>query len=315
MRRVLLLVMVALGGSLLPTAGAAGASKVSEFGDTCEGVRSGAPYGAVFEFSRKGAPLPVAAPVSGVLTRWIAHMPALFPESGVPPMAVRLVRVLGSGSVEVTAKSSLEKLRPGKNEFETRLPVAAGERLAFGSSEGGSIVCYINSPVPTEESGGGIGFPIPQPGERASYEAVEAAVPVSGVIEPDGDGDGDGYGDLTQDGCPQSRDFHGPCPVLHFAPGYEVGPRAIRVRVRSSVRARVAVSGLLPQLGASMGARKTIPAHRLTTFRLAITPVLREMLQRLDSSRTLRIPFLARVNHVPGNVSTDRLTVRVPGRG
>lgn len=312
MRRLLLLVMAVLVGSLLSTAGATAASKGGEFGDTCEGVQSGAPYGAVFELSRKGSPLPAAAPVSGVLTKWIAHMPAAFP-AGVPPLAVRLVRVVGAGTVEVTGKSSPETLHPGKNEFETRLPVEAGEHLAFGSNQGGSIVCTTFSPEPLEESGGGIGFPVPQPGEKASFEATEYAVPVSGVVEPDRDGDG--YGDLTQDGCPQSADFHSACPVLHFASGYEVGARAIRVRVRSSVRARVAVSGLLPQLGASMGARKTIPAHKLTAFRLAITPVLDKMLHRLDSSKTLRIPFVARVNHVPGNISTDRLTVRVPGRG
>lgn len=312
MRRVFLLVTVVLVGSLLPTAGAAGASKGGEFGDTCVGVESGAPYGSIFELSRKGSPLPAAAPVSGVLTKWIAYMPAEFP-AGIPRQSVRLVRVLGSGKVEVTAKSSLEALHAGKNEFETRLPVQAGEHLAFGSNEGGAISCLTLPPENVEANSGGIGFPIPQPGETATFEATEDAVPVSGRIEPDRDGDG--FGDLTQDGCPQSADFHGACPVLRFSPGYKIGDRTIRVTVRSSVRARVAVSGLLPQLGASTGARKTIPARKPTPFRLAITPVLHGILNRLDSSKTLKVPFIARVNHVPGNVSTDRLTVRIPGRG
>ena len=312
MRRVLLLVIAALTGSLLLTTAAAGAQKGGEFGDTCAGVESGAPYGSVFELSRQGSPLPAAAPTSGVLTKWIAYMPAEFP-GGVPRQSIRLVRVAGSGQVEVTAKSSLETLSAGKNEFETRLPVRAGEHIAFGSNEGGAIVCLTLPPNEVQANSGGIGFPIPQPGEKASFEATEDAVPVSGVIEPDRDGDG--FGDLTQDGCPQSADFHSACPVLHFSPGYKVGNRTIGVKVRSSVKARVAVSGLLPQLGASTGARKTIPARKPTTFRLAITPVLNEILHRLDSSKTLRVPFVARVNHVPGNVSTDRLTVRVPGRG
>ncbi len=313
MRPVLLAVMAVLVGSLLWTSGVAGAAQQGgEFGDTCEGVQSGAPYAAAFELSRKGSPLPAAAPVSGVLTKWIAHMPADFP-TGLPPQAVRLVRVVGSGAVEVTAKSSLETLHPGENEFETRLPVKAGEYLAFGSGEGGSIVCSTFSSESLEERGGAIGFPLPGPGQKAPFEATEYAVPVSGVIEPDRDGDG--YGDLTQDGCPQSAEYHGACPVLHFAPSYEIGARAIRVRVRSSLRARVAVSGLLPHRGAAMGAMKTIPPHRLTTFRLGITPALHRMLRRLDSRKALRIPFVARVDHMAGNVGTDRLTVRVPGRG
>lgn len=87
------------------------------------------------------------------------------------------------------------------------------------------------------------------------------------------------------------------------------------MKVRSSVKARVAVSGLLPQLGASIGLRKTIPGRKPTTFRLELSPVLKKMLQRLDSSKTLGVPFVARVNHVPGNIGTDRLTVRLPGRG
>jgi hypothetical protein len=311
-RRVLLLVTVALAGSLLLTAGASAASKGGQFGDNCVGVEAGAPFGSVFELSRQGSPFPAAAPVSGVLTKWIAYMPAELP-AGLPPQAVRLVRLVGPGQVEITAKSSRETLHGGKNEFETRLPVRAGEHLAFGSNEAASVVCLTLPPNEIRANSGGIALPIPQPGELASFEATEDAVPVSGVVEPDRDEDG--FGDISQDGCPQSADFHSACPVLHFAPRYEVGDRAIRVKVRSSLRARVAVSGLLPQLGASTGARKTIPAKKLTTFRLLITPVLNEMLHKLDSSKTLRIPFVARVNHVPGNVSTDRLTVRVPGRG
>ncbi len=314
MRRVLSLMTIALAGSLLSAvgaAGAAGASRGGEFGDACVGGESGAPYGAIFELSRPGSSLPAAARDSGVLTKWLARMPAQLP-SALPRQSIRLVRLAGSGAIEVTAKSSLENLHVGRNEFDTRLPVLAGEYLALGSNQGGSIVCRV-PPQSSQASSGSIGLPLPQPGETASFAATTAAVPVSGVVEPDGDGDG--YGDLTQDGCPQSADFHGPCPVLHFSPAYEVGAHTITVSVRSSLRARVAVSGLLPQLGASTGARKTIPAHKLTPFRLAITPVLEGMLHRLDPSRTLRVPFVARVNHVTGNVSTARLTVRLRGRG
>ncbi|OJU85855.1 MAG: hypothetical protein BGO11_17750 [Solirubrobacterales bacterium 70-9] len=306
----------AVGGSLLVTAGATGATKGGEFGDTCAATQSGAPFGAVFERSHTGSPLPLAAPVSGVLTKWTAYMPALFPAEGVPPFTVRLVRVLGSGEVEVTAKAALESMKPGKNEFETRLPIEAGEYLAFGSNEGGAIVC----PPPSEEeeergihaASGGIEMPLPQPGGKASFAASEVRVPVSGVIEPDVDGDG--YGDLTQDGCPQGAEYHGACPVLHFAPGYTVGNGSVQVQVKSSLGARVAVTGVLPGLGTSLGTRKTIAAGKLTTFNLAIPPALGAQLRKLDSHKSLRVPLVARVNRVTGNVSTDRMTVRIPGR-
>jgi hypothetical protein len=317
MRRLLLLVLAsALAGSSVLCAGAAAAPKGGEFGDTCQGVQ--APpgiFGATFERSRTGSPLPAAAPVAGVLTRWIAYMPELFPAEDVPPMTVRLVRVLGGGEVEVTAKAALEKLRPGKNEFETRLPVAAGEYLAFGSGEGGSIVCSEPSaeePNVRVESGG-IGFPLPQPGQKAPFEAISNPVPVSGVIEPDVDGDG--FGDLTQDGCPQGVAYHGSCPTLSFAPGYRVGAGALRVRLRSSLPARVAVSGVVPGLGTSLAARKSVGAGKLATFALTIPPALRAKLARFDSSRSLHVHLAARVARVSGGVGTDRLTVRLPGRG
>ena len=118
MRRAILTAMaLALGVSLLTASGAGAAAKGGEFGDTCEGTRSGAPYGAAFETSRTGASMPLAAPTSGVLTKWIAYMPALFPAEGVPPLTVRVVRVVGPGRAEVTAKAPLETLRPGRNEF------------------------------------------------------------------------------------------------------------------------------------------------------------------------------------------------------
>jgi hypothetical protein len=118
----------------------------------------------------------------------------------------------------------------------------------------------------------------------------------------------------VQDGCPQSPDFEGPCPVLHFAPHYKVTDQAVRVRVKTSIGARIAVSGVLPGLGTSLGTRKTIAAGAFVPFDLAIPPALNERLHRLGPGRSLRVRLVARVNHVTGNVSTDRLVVHIPGR-
>jgi hypothetical protein len=118
----------------------------------------------------------------------------------------------------------------------------------------------------------------------------------------------------AEDKCPQSPDFSGPCPVLHFAPTYKVTKRFVQVKVKTSIEARIAVSGLLPGLGESLGTRKTIPAGKFVTFTVAIPLTLNNHLHRLSPHETLPVKFVARVNHVTGNVSTARLIVRMPGR-
>ncbi len=118
----------------------------------------------------------------------------------------------------------------------------------------------------------------------------------------------------AEDQCPQSPDFSGPCPVLHFAPNYKVFKRTVQVKVKTSIEARIAVSGLLPGLGESLGTRKTIPAGKFVTFKLTIPLTLDNHLHRLSPHETLPVKFVARVNHVTGNVSTARMIVRMPGR-
>ncbi len=118
----------------------------------------------------------------------------------------------------------------------------------------------------------------------------------------------------AEDMCPQSPDFSGPCPVLHFAPNYKVFEHTVQVKVKTSIEARIAVSGLLPGLGESLGTRKTIPAGKFVTFNLTIPLTLENHLHRLSPHESLPVKFVARVNHVTGNVSTDRMIVRIPGR-
>lgn len=118
----------------------------------------------------------------------------------------------------------------------------------------------------------------------------------------------------AEDKCPQSPDFSGPCPILHFAPTFKVFKRTVQVKVKTSIEARIAVSGLLPGLGESLATRKTIPAGKFVTFNLTIPLTLNNHLHRLSTHETLPVKFVARVNHVTGNVSTARLIIRMPGR-
>ena len=132
------------------------------------------------------------------------------------------------------------------------------------------------------------------------------------------DQDGDGFGDATQDGCPESPVYHGPCPVLSFSPQVKIGEHSILVRVRSTLRALVVVEGLRKELGASFGTRKTIPPNRFVSFRLKYTPVTERLLRQTPPSQRLPYRFVARVADVRGSVKSvghDQMVVKFPGRG
>jgi hypothetical protein len=103
-------------------------------------------------------------------------------------------------------------------------------------------------------------------------------------------------------------------PGPPLAPNYKVFKRTVQVKVKTSIEARIAVSGLLPGLGESLGTRKTIPAGQFVTFSLTIPLTLDNHLHRLSPHESLPVKFTARVNHVTGNVSTARMIARIPGR-
>ncbi|MBS1845097.1 MAG: hypothetical protein JST53_11825 [Actinobacteria bacterium] len=105
----------------------------------------------------------------------------------------------------------------------------------------------------------------------------------TGAIEPDADGDG--YGDLTEDGCPQSADFHTACPTVSFAPSDSVGARTIQVTVRA-------------------GATIAIP----------ISDSILAELRRLNPRQALHLRLRAHATDVTGAPSSDHLIVRLPGR-
>lgn len=289
--------------------GASAAAGGTEFGDPCEFtfIEAGA---AGFEFRRPGSPLPAAAPVAGVLTKWIVNTSSTLP-TGIAPVDVRVIDIVGKETAEIVAKSALETLGPGRNTFETRLPIAAGDRLALGSNESPTPACG-KPDFSGELAGAYFESPVVQPGSKQTFFQLEFGVPVVGVIEPDADGDG--YGDETQDGCPQSAAFHAACPTVSFTPGYTVGPRSIRLHLRSSAKTPVAVTAAMPGPG-FLHARATAARGKATTIKVPIPPSFAARLRQIDSSKSLTLRFRAHATAVEGVPSTDHLTVRVPGRG
>lgn len=313
MRRFILGLTAAVTCLLLLLAAAAAAKSV-EFGNPCTAELPAG--GGLFEIASKESPLPAAAPISGVLTEWKMS----FSSVGEPlplQQVVRVVRVIGSEQVKVIAKSSVEEVRAGANSFETRLPIEAGDHLALSSSEGapvGDLQCHPASENFYENEVGVLEQPLPGPGGTEMFNSEYGLrVPVVGVIEPDVDGDG--YGDETQDGCPQSAAFQANCPVVSFAPAYSVGQSGIEVRVKSSAQAPVAVTAALPGASGSLRAEKTLAAGRFASFHLAFSRRLEAALTALDSGKSMAVKLRAHASNVHGAVSSDRLTVRLPGRG
>jgi hypothetical protein len=136
---------------------------------------------------------------------------------------------------KVVGASAIEPVDPGTlNEFDTRVPVSAGDMLglatlttnmqcAFGGDPGdtGSWTDRQDTLVNSSAY-----LPIPANGFRFNIEAT---------VEPDTDGDT--FGDDTQDGCPELGDFHGPCPpdTELISPPKTVRGKATSFRFRSTL--------------------------------------------------------------------------------
>jgi hypothetical protein len=76
---------VVVAGSLI---GASSAAAAAEFGDACVANEATSAPVTLFEFSAPGNPLPTAAPVSGILTRWSVNLVPEAPPS-IPTCGVR----------------------------------------------------------------------------------------------------------------------------------------------------------------------------------------------------------------------------------
>src|ERR1044072_6129752 len=141
-------------------------------------------------------PWPIPVPTAGVVTEW-----NVFSTSGsLVPQKLKVVRPTGGpDEFHVVAESPVEGILKGRNSFDTRIPVQAGDRFGLYGPDNHTLFCG--------EAGAGetMGRALDEItlGSIATFtpEADGDQVPVIAAVEPDGDGDG--YGDETQDLCPQ----------------------------------------------------------------------------------------------------------------
>jgi len=316
-RLVLLAVTVGAASALFL---APSASAAVEFGDNCIGDKPAPGEYTLTELSRSPGGLPLAAPSSGVITQLKVNFGPPVPFT--IPTTVKVLRSAGGDNYTVVGQALTQVGPGGQPVTNTRLPVLAGDRLGLHGEPftyegtaipGLSVYCDI-------EDGSVLGAATgnPGPGATATFmPAVEARVPVVGVLEPDADGDG--YGDETQDKCPISAAVQVPCPLVVLDAIPIAGGNAVRVLVATSTAAPVIVSGTV-KLGKGAKANlasktKTVEAGKISSFRLAFPASLKERLKELGPKKKLTLKIAATSTNVAGQVSTDKVNAKLKGQG
>ena len=268
----------------------------------------------------------LAVPLEGVLTQWQVRFAP--PEgSGSYPetlKVLRLPRIETYGELQVVAESARETVVPGPNTFKTRIPVKAGDVFGlWGGATTPTLFCSM--------AGEGERMALNTSGELevgtvAAFQngPVETQVPILATVEADVDGDG--YGDVTQDRCPASALYHGPCPRVSFHAAAHAADRAALVQVSASSAAEIMVAGQVSWrvrqpggkvtgLTAGLGAgAKTLAGQGTARFRLPYGKPISRRLGRISPSQSLKARLTVTVTDLAGRVKTRVLHLRIPGR-
>ena len=326
--RAVALVGIVLGMVLVA---APRASASVEVGDECVGNVASEPFTLVPEAHVPSGPLPLAASSAGVVTAW--KVKSEYPDP--VPEVMAAFRPVDTGKFEVLGESAEQSVSPGLNVFSTRLPVKAGDRL-------GLVPVGQESPLfcETTETGdhtwslrGSVGV-----GSTHQFAAgVFVRVPLVAVIEPDRDGDG--YGDETQDKCPQSAAYQGPCPTISLDSFPIVLKRSILVLVSAGETSSVQVFGQIgwrprhkggalasktPKptshmnkgvvVGLSGGTTQVKPGE-VTPFNVKLPKSVLRHLGQIPPKQVVKGTITARTTDLAGGVVEHTITIRLHGRG
>jgi hypothetical protein len=318
---VALAIGVALAATLgtIPTA----ASAATVFGSPCDAVNI--TDGALWINTGHGAanPLPVTAPISGVITEWTVNadisvesegkLSGEFPRLLQPRMVV--LQAEGSEAFKVVGEATGGLLNlHGSSTYNARVPVQAGDFLGLAGNPYGAY-CETTDPADTFKSAVG-GTPV---GASLKVEAASKTLlqaPIVARIEPDVDGDG--YGDETQDGCPQSAAYQSACPLVTVSSLSLAHPKTVTVYAASSLSAPVAVSATV-KLGKGKTATLSAPTQTVAPgtiigFNLALTKPVLSTLAKLSTKKALTMTVAAGATNVAGSTSTATSTLKLRGQ-
>jgi len=315
-----------LAAAALAVCGLANASQASaatEFGSGCGATGYFREFAEISTGHGAGSPLPVAAPVSGVITEYKINVGQLGFESeeeGFEPINVPkgfytqlfVVRPAGENQFNIIGKAESGLLSINTvNNFPARIPVQAGDLLGLGGSY--APTCQTEDPVDVAADFTGVP-PIGATPVTKPYKGFQ--VPVTAKIEPDVDGDG--YGDETQDGCPQSAAYHTACPVIALGGTPIAGKKAVNYYASSSLTASVAVTATvkLPK-----GKKATLNATTATVnpgapvkFTMTLNKSVTKVLQGLPKNKSLTATITASANNLTGAPTVTTSTVKLRGQ-
>jgi hypothetical protein len=318
-KRLSAALVLALAVSALVGANSASAATIFGSGCTATKVTDGAIW--VSTGHGAGSPLPVTAPISGVITEWSVNANIVIEQegklAGELPRALqqRLVvaRLEGPGSFKVVGEAAGGSLGKGSNTYGARISVQAGDFLGIA---GNPFTAYCETGDEADAMAAATGgTPV-----GSIFKAMEIKsrlqVPIAARIEPDVDGDG--YGDETQDKCPQSAAYQTPCPVVTVSSLSLTHPKAVTVYVSSSLSAPVAVTGTV-KLGKGKTATLSAPGQTvapgtLGRFNLALPKPVLDTLAKLSTKKLLTVTVSASATNVTGSPSTATSTLKLRGQ-
>lgn len=327
--RAVALIGVALA---LALAAAPGASAAVEVGDECAGDAAGGPYTLVPEARFTEGPLPLAAPSDGVVTAWKVNSAHLEP---IPEVMAAFRSTGAAGTFQVIGESQEETVRQGTNNFSTRIPIRAGDRFGpVAVGEEGALGCATgNAADHTWVFNGAVGL-----GSTHLFHAGSSErVPLVAVIEPDRDGDG--YGDETQDKCPQSAAYQGPCPTITLDSFPIVLKRSILLIVSASESSSVQVFGQVgwrprhkggalasktPKSGAPTnkgvivglsGGTTLVKPGETVPYNVKLPKSVRRHLGQISPKQVVKGTITAQTTDLAGRTVEHTITIRLHGRG
>ena len=311
-----------LSGLSLAACGAIGTTSASAavgFGDSC--AVTGSMIGStVTTLSAPPGPIPLTAPISGVVTQLKVN--TVDTAAPVPlPAEVKLLRSVSGTTFAVTHQAQINiNAGLGAITANVRMPVQAGERLALrgtalrpGEPIEVTLICG--------ESEGTIGIALgadPAPGQTVEFnETASARTPVSAVIEPDADNDG--FGDETQDKCPTSAAVQVACPTVKIDSLALSGKSSVTIAVTVDIAAPVSVAATV-KLGKGKPLQlrapsKTVEPGSFQRFKLALPGQAEEQAEGTEGEEVAELKASASTTNAAGVVNSDKLTVKLKGQG
>jgi len=307
---------IAAAGILMALAIAPTAVAATEFGDSCSADDTApGPYTLVTLSSPDSG---LTAPISGVITKVKVQNQIPFPF--IVPTLVKVLRSAGANSFTAINQVAVP-VANGQTTVDARMPVQAGDRLGLR----GTPFSYLGSPIEgisiyCDEVPGVLGATLGEAGvgTTANFDAAtEGRVPLSAVIEPDGDNDG--YGDETQDGCPISAATHLPCPPIVLDASALAGKKAVTVYIAVGTEGSVSVKGVV-KLGKGKKATlkagpKAVYPGKIASFKLKFKGSLTKRLDELEPSKKLTLKITASATNIASVVSSDETKVKLEGQG